>query len=432
MRVNGKVKQQFIRYIGKNVKTGAVRKVVTNDVKVMEVRRSLDVEVVHRISEKLGINDMIPKNSLVLVYSQLLDRPSINRMEEYLKGTEILRFLGLKEVNTEDLYTSLSDLDEIDFERVEEKLSKLFVSIEGEKKSVIVDVTDTYFTGDSLDSKPRKGKEGRIRKLIQIALVVTEKRGFPIFHRVYPGNTMTMTIFSDLVKDLWIRGFNSIVVDRGMINPGELEDLLKMNFVLIAGIKKSPELKKIIDSIPKDEIYSKNGMVRLRKTVVYCKQLDYRGGKMIVVYNPSLESVKRPHFYESSSDENIARYLGYSLIFHNTPLSTADVVKKYYDKDTVERAFKQMKGILDLRPVRVWLRSHIESHVKICYLSYAILSYLSFILEKKGISGPEALDILKTGYRVYLKDEKSGFSWESMVNMSGLQKKVVDVVFKKT
>ena|GEM_PF-4309114 len=76
MRVNGKVKQQFIRYIGKNVKTGAVRRVVTNDVKVIEVRRSLDMEVVHQISEKLAINDMIPKNSVVLVYSQLLYLPS--------------------------------------------------------------------------------------------------------------------------------------------------------------------------------------------------------------------------------------------------------------------------------------------------------------------------------------------------------------------
>ena len=132
---------------------------------------------------------------------------------------------------------------------------------------------------------------------------------------------------------------------------------------------------------------------------------------MIGVYNPSLESVKRPHFYESSSDESIARYLGYSLIYHNTSLRAAEVVKKYYDKDIVDLTFKQMKGVLDLRSVRVWLRSHIESHVKICYQSYAIIRYLNFILEKKGISGPERLDTLKTGYRVYLKDEKSGFSW---------------------
>jgi hypothetical protein len=32
-------------------------------------------------------------------------------------------------------------------------------------------------------------------------------------------------------------------------------------------------------------------------------------------------------------------------------------VRKYYDEDSAERAFKQMRGIPDLRPERVWLKS---------------------------------------------------------------------------
>ena len=83
-----------------------------------------------------------------------------------------------------------------------------------------------------------------------------------------------------------------------------------------------------------------------------------------------MESLKKAHYYEHSLDESIVRYLGCSLIYRNTSLSIEDVIKKYFDKDSVERAFKQMKGVLDLRPVRVWLKSHIEDHVKICYLTY--------------------------------------------------------------
>ena len=75
-----------------------------------------------------------------------------------------------------------------------------------------------------------------------------------------------------------------------------------------------------------------------------------------------MESLKKDHYYEHSSNEDIAKYLGYSLIFHNTYLGVEDVVRKYYDKYSVEKAFKQMKGVLDLRPVRVWLKSHIEGH----------------------------------------------------------------------
>ena len=107
-------------------------------------------------------------------------------------------------------------------------------------------------------------------------------------------------------------------------------------------------------------------------------------------------------------------------------------MRKYYDKDSVERAFKQMKSILDLRPVRVWLKSHIEGHVKICYLAYSILSYLSYILEKKEISGSEAIDTMRTGYRVYLEDLESQFKCGSIVTLSAVQKEIMDVVIKKT
>ena len=98
----------------------------------------------------------------------------------------------------------------------------------------------------------------------------------------------------------------------------------------------------------------------------------------------------------------------------------------------MERTFKQIKDFLDLRPVRILLRSHMEEHLKLCYLVYSILSYLSYILEKKGISGSEALDSLRTGYRVYLEDQKNGFKWESIVALSAVQREIMDVVIKKT
>ncbi|MGC8581308.1 MAG: transposase [Thermoplasmata archaeon] len=432
VRVNGKVKQEFIRYVGKEVEGSIVRRVQSSDIKVMEVRRSLDVEIVHRISSKLGINEMIPKNALVMVYSQLLDRPAINRMPEYLQETEILRYLGIEKIDTANLYKSLQKINDMDFSAIEDNLADLFLNIENENKSVIIDVTDTYFTGDSLDSKPRKGKEGRIKKLIQIVLVVTERRGFPLFHRVYPGNISPKSIMGDVAKELWMKGYTAIIMDRGMLDPGKIKSMLDLKFTIICGLKKTPEFKSIIDGIDRNEVYTKKHMVSLKNTKVYCTDVEYQSGRLIIVYNPELEVLKKSHYYEHSSNEDIAKYLGYSIIYHNTVLSTEEVVKKYYDKDSVERAFKQMKGVLDLRPVRVWMKSHIEGHVKICYIAYSILSYLSYILEKKGISGSDALNTMRTGYRVYLEDERNKFKWESIVALSAIQKEIMDVVIKMT
>jgi hypothetical protein len=101
--------------VGKEMNSSVVRKISPSDVRAMEVRRSLDVEVVHRISSRLGINAMIPGNPSVMVYSQLLDRPVINRMAEYLRETEILRYLDIESIDTGDLYESLQEINDMDF-----------------------------------------------------------------------------------------------------------------------------------------------------------------------------------------------------------------------------------------------------------------------------------------------------------------------------
>ncbi len=95
--------------------SSAVRKISPSDGRAMEVRRSLDVEVVHRILSRLGINAMTLGNASVMVYSQLLDNPAISRMSEYLRETEILRYLGIESIDTWDLYESLQEINDMDF-----------------------------------------------------------------------------------------------------------------------------------------------------------------------------------------------------------------------------------------------------------------------------------------------------------------------------
>ena len=43
------MKQEFIRYVGKEMNSSVVRKISSGDVRAMEVRRSLDVEVVRDV-----------------------------------------------------------------------------------------------------------------------------------------------------------------------------------------------------------------------------------------------------------------------------------------------------------------------------------------------------------------------------------------------
>ena|SRR3989344_5501455 len=424
VRENGKIKQKFVKYLGREVNGKAVKKVSTSDIQAVNVKQSLDILAIDKIAEELKLKEVSQKPALSLAYSQLLEKRSINKIEDWMRYTEIPEVLGIKLPSVKELYESLADINEEDFEKINEKMFSVFESYENIKESAIIDVTDTYFSGTNVNIKRRKGKDKRISKLIQIGLAVSFKNGFPIFHKKYHGNISGIDIFRDMALELKNKGISSMIMDRGMLSLENLKIALKLKFEIIAGIRKTPTLiDDFVSKINREEIYKIKNLVKLKNTEVFIKTYDYIKGKLIVVYNPSLEVMKKSLNFNKDLDSKLD--IGYSLIYHNTKYSSDEVVKNYYNKDMVERAFKHIKGVLNLRPIRVWLSNHVEGHIKICYLAYAILSLMNFKLKKLNISAIDALSSLKHGYKINLKDNSSGFEWSIHVSLEPKQQKIL-------
>jgi len=428
-REGKRVRQRVIRYLGKEVEGKPARRVFTSTIRVKEVRRYLDAMCIDRLARELKLRELLGrygKQTLVFLYSHLMDRPSINKMEGWLAHTEILPLAGLSSMSTKELYETLGHIDGIDFEPVEQAISDKLSRFEKYRRSVVIDVTDTYFEGKTWDVKRRRGKDGKYRKLVQIALAVTEKQGFPIFHKIYDGNVSNVLIFKDMLVELKKRRISGIIVDRGMYSNHNIDSAIETNTRIICGVRKTKSfVNDFLSKIDREEIYSPKCQVKLKNTTVYVMGFPYKNGTILAVYNPSLEVVKRQIHYEKGDDGQEVRYLGYSLIFHNTGLSSADAVRKYFDKDIVERAFKELKGILSLRPVRVWTREHVRGHIRVCYLAYALLSLMNYMLRRVGVTAVTALEQLKTGYRVYLLDEESGFEWHTTVVLNKVQRRIL-------
>lgn len=436
-RIKGKVVQKVLKYIGKEIDGGISRKVNTDDIQVASIKQYVDVLTIHKIAEILRLRDFLGgegKYIMAFVYSHLLERPSIRKLEEWFSHTEIPALLGIKEISTMRLYETLGILNEMDFAKVEEGIYQRLKVYERNKLSAIIDVTDTYFEGGGLEGTSRRGKDGKYGKLLQIGLGVTERYGFPVVMRIYPGNISNFMIFKDLFVCLKERRFSSLIIDRGMSSEENVRRVLAAGMRIICGLKKTPFFKeRYLGSLERDDIYLPRNRVRLKNTSIYIKEYSYLRGKLIVVYNPYLEVVKREMIYERQGSDDETRYVGYSFIYHNTPFSAEEVVRKYYEKEIIDRAFRKMKGILSLRPIRVWTKEHIEGHVRVCYLSYAILSLLEYYLKKFDISALELFEKLRMGYKVYLKDRKSGFSWETTVILEKKLYKILDylgVVYK--
>lgn len=428
-REDGKVKQRVLEYIGKEVGGEPVVKVDIHKVEVSSVKRYLDIEILHRLACELGLPKILGahhKPLLAMVYAHLLHKKGINKLPEWFEHTTIYDVLQCKPFTTKELYGSLTRLDGIDFETIERQTISFWRSLApGDDNTVVLDVTDTYFAGSTAESKPRRGKDGNISKLLQIGLVVSFVHGFPLLHKTYEGNVHNAKVFQDMLKEIADNGLKGIVMDRGFFSKDNIKDLVQLGMDMIVGVKQTGALQKqYLDQIVRDEIYDRDHQVVLKETIVYIKSFDYLGGKLIVIYNPALEVLKRDKtLAEQKKGDRPAdiKYAGYSLVFHNTTHGDIEVIKKYFDKDIVERAFKTLKGPLSLRPIRVWLRSHVEAHVKLCFLAMSILSLLNFYSGKLKIQGIEALKILQHVYKVNLKHAQTNKEWEKVVTLSKAQ-----------
>ena len=220
-RKEGKVKQRVLRYLGKEIDGKAVKRVSSDNIEVVAVKQYLDYHVLHRIAQKLGLPALLgddAKHILLLVYTQLLTRKPIYKLPEYVEHTSLKELLGLEKLVDKKLYEALDNLEELNFDVVEEEIFSILSAQRKERKAMVLDVTDTYFNGSQADWKARKGKDGKYDKLVQISLAVTKEEGFPILHKMYEGNIGNAKIFQDTLADVRLKRFDVIILDRGMIS----------------------------------------------------------------------------------------------------------------------------------------------------------------------------------------------------------------------
>jgi hypothetical protein len=432
-REGGKVRQRHIRYIGKEVESKASAAPTLDGIEVLGVKSYLDYKILHDVAMRLGLPVLLGHDSariLLLVYTQLIARKALYKLPEYVEHTALDEILGLDKLVDKQLYQALDELNALDFQFIEESMLEALLGGRQERKAMVIDVTDTYFNGSRADWKRRKGKDGKFEKLIQVALAVTQDEGGPILHKTYEGNIGNVKIFEDMLAESRLNHFDIVVVDRGMCSQETLDELIALEQKVIAGLKLHDTIKnECIAGIDRETIFQPEHRVKLKETEVYAMEFDYHGGKLIAVYNPALEAEKRRHAMEKNNykPEN-ARYMGYSAIYHSTGLSAKEVVKTYFERDIAEKACRQLKTSINLQPVCKYRLDRVGAHVKICYMAYAILSYIQNKVKPAKMSATTAIEILQSAYKVEIRHEEQNLRWQKVVTLKNDQKKILKLL----
>lgn len=431
-RQDGKVKQRVIEYIGKEEDGKVIpKKTKQADFNITKITQFLDILTIDTVCKTLEIDDFLGSSSrylLALIYAHLIKKVSVYKLPLWAEKTEIANILKLRKISTKDLYTAIEKLAELDFEIMEKMLAEKFRGLEDDNRIAVLDITDTYFNGKDADWKSRRGKDGKYDKLIQIALAVTFNNGFPIMHKTYEGNISNINIFLDMINNLKIYGYDAVIVDRGFSSQKNIANLHEYGLKGIMGIRFSNKIgNEYLAKIERNEIFSKNCQLELKNTKVYVQGFDYKGGRLVAIFNPAIEISQREKYFDKADGKRVNTYFGYSLIYHNLPISDMEAVSKYFDKDIVERGFKKIKGAISLHPLHAWKLENIKSHIKICYLAYAILSYLDSKVKPIGMTGLEALKSLQGAYKVHIEFEDKR-NIEKVVTLKKIQQQIIDAV----
>lgn len=475
IRVDGKIIQKHIKYLGKEVDNKTILSSSISDVSVEEIKLHGPLVVLNYFCKKIGLSEILGEYGneiLSLVFAHCIDYKSVNQMTDWFKRTDLNMILNLENLTEDRILKALDSIDVSMHEQIQKKLFEKVKSVYNLKPSgIIYDVTNTYLYGKKCPfGKLGKDKEGvKGRPLIQIGLGVTKEEGIPIFHKTFNGNISDSRTLHDLVNSFAHYDIASgiIIYDRGIISEKNISHAKNIGWDTICGVPSNTILKKITKKLTEQQkLIDIKYRIKLNNSVFYVFPQDYFigkiKGKLLICYNES----KAKDFRESRYDEiqnaqllkknndpikkELEKYFtnkgklnhdaitedeifdGFSYVFSSKKLSDKEIMGLYFhDKDIVEKAFQSLKGVIKVRPIRHWLYDRVISHVFICYLSYLLLSLLKFALKKIDMSPITALRELDSLYKIYMKDKRKGFQLTKTVALTKIQEKILKTIDKK-
>jgi transposase len=470
-RIDGKVKQHFIRYVGKEADGRTILSASMSDIQIGEVKLHGPLLVLHHLSEEIGLRKHLgtyANEIMSMVYAHCLDYQSVNHMQDWFARTDLNLMLNLDQLTESRLLSGMDFLEKSDPEALQRAI---FQSVQArypmQKSGVVYDVTNTYLYGKKCCmgklGHDKDGADGR--PLIQIGLGVTQEEGIPVFHKTFDGNISDSRTLHDLITSFGRYDLKpgTIIYDRGTISGKNVADIKALNWETIGGLPLTEPVKMFWRTfLPHILRLPLADRVQLNKTTFYVTARPYTlnqvQGTLYLCFNPRQQVDSRDwrrqeiaHAQQclqegKSIKDGLHKYFGRrgklktdvldqteefdgcSCIFSTDSLPKEQPVHLYFDKDIVEKAFHALKSVVKLQPVRHWLAHRVIAHVFICYLSYLLLSLLKFRLKSLELSPEAALDELNSMYKVYIRDSKNVFKISRVVTLSKKQENILKTI----
>jgi transposase len=293
---------------------------------------------------------------------------------------------------------------------------------------VFFDTTSIYFEGQGGETLGRKGHSRDHRSELNQMVVgaVIDNQGKPVCCEMWPGNTADVKALIPVTARLRSRfhvGQFCIVADRGMISAATLEALQQRGIPYIVGarMRKVNEIKGAVLSHPGRyrEVYpegkfskdpdplkvkevSLNGCRYIvclnprqarkdaqdRQAIIGALQEKIKAGAKSLIGNKGYRKFLKIDRGSVSIDQDKvgydSRFDGKWVLMTNTKLSADQVALKYKELWQVEQVFRDVKSVLETRPVYHQRDENIRGHVFCSFLALVLRKELDRRLAEAG------------------------------------------------
>jgi len=286
---------------------------------------------------------------------------------------------------------------------------------------VFFDTTSIYFEGEGASGLCERGfsRDKRPDKTQLIIGVLMSRRGYPISCEFWPGATSdkkTLMGAISVLRDRFRLERVILVCDRGMVSVENLVELEETGLEYIVGIP----LRRYVDI--REDVLSDESPFHEVADNLWVKEVIHSGLRYIVCHNPRqaerdrkqreivvsrlrqtlsskgpkalvgnrgyqrfVKMDRRGTRIDEKKISSEARFDGMFVLLTNTGLPTKEVATSYKNLWQVERAFSDLKSVLEVRPVFHRNKRRIKGHIFCNFLALYLKIALQKALEAKGL-----------------------------------------------
>ncbi len=375
--------------------------------------------------QELGLAGMVSKflgqhqtdyalAAFTMVLNRLCDPRSKRGVDKWVKQVYLP---GLEKLQLHHYYRALDVLAEHKKELEEGLFARIRNLFDLKLDLVFWDTTTTYFEGRGPQMVERGCSKDRRSDCQQLVIgVLMTQDGFPVAHQVFPGNLADIDTFRVCLKEVQTRfslGRVILVADRGMVSQKLLSQIQEAGLSYIVGVrmrklKGMAELvtdpgpyQKVRDNLMVKEIlYQKERYIiyhnpqeaqkdqLFREEMLLALARKLKGGSKQLVGNRGFRRFLKIQGKAVTIDQELvsqeARFDGKYVLKTNTALTPSEVALSYKSLWQVERAFRELKSVLELRLVYHWNDRRVEGHIMVCFLALVLETALCRRLKEVG------------------------------------------------